>query len=111
MEHLSRLQELELVCSATTMIVNIMRGKSTTTMSYTYLTTIKGTPLEAQPGLFSYRIDDSLLSDVEIWQLQVGGVACGACRGHAKGSRCQISAYLRPLAAHSGANLSRLTTH
>lgn len=71
MEHLSRLQELELVCSATTMIVNIMRGKSTTTMSYTYLTTIKGTPLEAQPGLFSYRIDDSLLSDVEIWQLQM----------------------------------------
>lgn len=71
LEHQARVQELDLVCAAPTIVVNLMRGQSTTSMSYTYLTTIKGTPQEDSPGLFQYRIDSSLLSHVEVWQLQV----------------------------------------
>jgi hypothetical protein len=71
LEHQARVQELDLVCSAPTIVVNLMRGKSTTAMSYTYLTTLKGQSSEEYPGLFAFRIDASLMSHVEVWQLQI----------------------------------------
>ncbi len=71
LEHQARVQELDLVCGAPTIVVNLMRGKSTAAMSYTYLTTLKGQVSEEYPGLFAYRIDASLLSHVEVWQLQI----------------------------------------
>lgn len=71
LEHQARVQELDLICAAPTIVVNLMRGKSTTGMSYTYLTTLKGQTSEEYPGLFAFRIDASLLSHVEVWQLQI----------------------------------------
>lgn len=71
LEHQARVQEMDIVCAAPTIVVNLMRGESTTNMSYTYLTTLKGQPSEEYPGCFSYRIDASLLSHVEVWQLQI----------------------------------------
>lgn len=71
LEHQARVQEMDIVCGAPTIVVNLMRGESTTSMSYTYLTTLKGQPSEEYPGCFSYRIDASLLSHVEVWQLQI----------------------------------------
>lgn len=71
LEHQARVQEMDIVCGAPTIVVNLMRGESTTTMSYTYLTTLKGQPSEEYPGCFGYRIDASLLSHVEVWQLQI----------------------------------------
>lgn len=71
MEHESRIQEVALVCTATSIVVNVMQGKSDSSMSYTYVTTMKGTPLEENSELFSYAIDSSVLSDIKLWQLQV----------------------------------------
>jgi len=71
LEHQARVQELDLICAAPTIVVNLMRGKSSTAMSYTYLTTLKGQSSEEYPGLFVFRIDASLLSHVEVWQLQI----------------------------------------
>jgi hypothetical protein len=71
LEHQARVQELDIVCGAPTIVVNLMRGESTTNMSYTYLTTLKGGASEEFPGCFAYRIDASLLSHVEVWQLQI----------------------------------------
>lgn len=71
LEHQARVQEMDIICGAPTIVVNLMRGESTTNMSYTYLTTLKGQPSEEHAGCFGYRIDASLLSHVEVWQLQI----------------------------------------
>jgi len=52
-------------------VINILKGRDNTAMNYHYVATIKGKPLDNQPDVYQYDIDNALLSDVEIWQLQV----------------------------------------
>lgn len=89
LEHESRVQEVSVVCTASSIVINVMQGKSDTSMSYTYVTTMKGTPVEDNPELFSYAIDSSVLSDIKLWQLQVCiGPILSPAVAFAKPSQC-----------------------
>lgn len=89
LEHESRVQEVSVVCTASSIVINVMQGKSDTSMSYTYVTTMKGTPVEDNPELFSYAIDSSVLSDIKLWQLQVCiGPILSPAVAFAKPSKC-----------------------
>ncbi len=70
MEHQSIVQELDLICNATQVVVNIMKGKTDAAMTYDYVVTLQGQETGTE-GMYTYGVNNSMLGDVEIWQLQL----------------------------------------